>query len=127
MCLVVFIVMFSIGFGPIPWLYMGEVFSVQIKAPAMSIATVVNWLSVFIVTKFYSSLDVALHQYGPFWIFSAISIAGCFFVGFLLVETKGKSFEQIQAELSGEHYSKTNNGTVNAQDQSEEIVECVRY
>ena len=127
LCMVVFIIMFSLGYGPIPWLYMGEVFTVQIKAPGMSITTVVNWFSVFIVTKFYSNLDVALHNYGPFWIFSAISIAGCVFVAFMLVETKGKSFEQIQAELSGQAFSNTTDGVLGVQNESRNDIENVRF
>ncbi|KAJ1524856.1 hypothetical protein ONE63_009723 [Megalurothrips usitatus] len=113
LCMVVFIVMFSLGYGPIPWLYMSEVFSAQIKETAMSIATVMNWASVFVVTKFYDQLSTAIGNYSTFWIFSAISITGCFFTFFFVIETKGKAFEQILRELGG---STPSNGTVQASD-----------
>ncbi|KAK3932065.1 Facilitated trehalose transporter Tret1 [Frankliniella fusca] len=100
--MVVFIILFSLGYGPIPWLYMGEVFSDQIKETGMSIATVVNWISVFIVTKFYGDLKEGIGGYGAFWVFSAISVLGCFFTFFFVLETKGKTFDQIQMELAGE-------------------------
>lgn len=99
LCMVVFIVVFSLGYGPIPWLYMGEVFSSQIKETGMAIATVVNWLSVFIVTKFYGDLQESIGGYGAFWVFSGISVLGCFFTFFFVLETKGKTFVQIQREL----------------------------
>lgn len=104
-CMVVFIVVFSLGYGPIPWLYMSEVFSDQIKETAMSIATVVNWAAVFVVTKFYNDLDKSLGSYGPFWIFSAISVLGCFFTFFFVVETRGKDISEILAELRGRRAS----------------------
>jgi len=37
MSLCIFIVVFSIGFGPIPWMMMGEIFPIQIKGKD------VNW------------------------------------------------------------------------------------
>lgn len=67
----------------------------------MSIATVVNWVAVFIVTKFYNDLDTSLGSYGPFWIFSAISILGVVFTFFCVVETRGKDITEILAELRG--------------------------
>ncbi|XP_034254858.1 facilitated trehalose transporter Tret1-like isoform X2 [Thrips palmi] len=116
-CMVVFIIVFSLGYGPIPWLYMSEVFSDQIKETAMSIATVVNWVAVFVVTKFYSDLVNSVHTYGTFWIFTIISIIGCFFTFFCVVETKGKDISEVLAELRGRransnvvHHEKQANG-----------------
>ena len=71
----VFVAMFSIGFGPIPWLMMSELFSpevkssarpvlyctvlycsIQVKSSASSIATTTNWTLAFLVTKFFTNL-----------------------------------------------------------------------
>ncbi|XP_039295820.1 facilitated trehalose transporter Tret1-2 homolog [Nilaparvata lugens] len=95
----IFIIVFSLGFGPIPWMFMSEIFPPQIKGPACSIACFFNWFSVFMVTKFFGDLQSKFGSYGTFWIFSGISIAGTFFVLNLVPETKGKSMEEIQKEL----------------------------
>lgn len=94
-----FILMFNFGFGPIPWMMVGEIFAPQIKGTAGSSACLFNWLMAFVVTRFYGDLLVALKEYGTFWMFSAICALGIVFVIFVVRETKGKSLEQIQTEL----------------------------
>jgi sugar porter (SP) family MFS transporter len=133
LCICVFIFLFSVGFGPIPWLMMGEIFSPTIKGNsyfrpylgfaicrvtslksliancqicvlgiAGSSACLFNWLMAFVVTKYYSPLEVAAGTYTCFWLFSAICAIGTVFVFVLVPETKGKTLEQIQLELGGE-------------------------
>lgn len=97
----VFIIVFSLGFGPIPWMFVSEIFPPQIKGAASSIACLFNWVSVFFVTRFYNDLLNEFGAYGTFWIFAGISAAGTFFIWSLVIETKGKSMEEIQRELGG--------------------------
>lgn len=78
----------------------------------MALATVVNWLSVFIVTKFYSDLSNSVGNYSTFWIFSAISVLGCIFNFFFMLETKGKLQSVILAELEGRPISEQNSQSV---------------
>lgn len=99
--LCVFIIMFSIGFGPIPWLMMGELFTSDIKGVAGSIAGTTNWLLAFIVTKTFVNMKTALGNGETFWLFSAISVVGIAFVYFLVPETKGRSLNEIQDILEG--------------------------
>ncbi|XP_053970928.1 facilitated trehalose transporter Tret1-like [Hylaeus volcanicus] len=96
----IFIIMFSLGFGPIPWMMMGEIFGPEVKGIASSTATLLNWVMVFIITKFYINLKEAIYESGTFWLFSVICAIGIFFVYFLVPETKGKSLEKIQMELN---------------------------
>lgn len=42
--LCIFIVSFSIGFGPVPWLMMGELFASDVKGIAGSLSGTLNWL-----------------------------------------------------------------------------------
>ena len=100
-CICGFIILFSLGFGPIPWMMMGEIFSSQIKGVAGSSACLFNWLMAFIVTKFYSTVKTAIGGSGTFWIFSVICGLAVVFVFFVVPETKGKTLEQIQIELGG--------------------------
>ncbi|KAF7389254.1 hypothetical protein HZH66_010391 [Vespula vulgaris] len=96
----VFIILFSLGFGPLPWMMIGELFAPEIKGIAGSSACLLNWLMAFIVTKIYSNLNNALQSYGTFWLFSLICGIGIAFVLLLVPETKGKTLEQIQRELN---------------------------
>ncbi len=56
--LMVYVVSFSVGFGPIPWLMMGEIFPGRIRGAAASISTAFNWTCTFIVTKTFMDLQV---------------------------------------------------------------------
>jgi hypothetical protein len=38
-----FIASFSVGMGPVPWLFLGEIFPAHARASACSLATLVNW------------------------------------------------------------------------------------
>ncbi|XP_031838029.1 facilitated trehalose transporter Tret1 [Nomia melanderi] len=91
----IFIIMFSLGFGPLPWMMLGEIFAPEVKGVAASSAGLLNWLLAFIVTKFYNVVSMA----AIFWIFSGISAIAIFFVYILVPETKGKSLEDILKDL----------------------------
>ena len=61
--LMVYVVSFSVGFGPIPWLMMGEVFPSRIRGTAASFATALNWAFTFVVTKTFMDMQVnKFHQ-----------------------------------------------------------------
>lgn len=96
----IFITLFSFGYGPIPWMMMGELFAPEVKGVAASSACLFNWIMAFIVTKFYISMSLTLHASGTFWIFSVICAIGIGFVYILVPETKGKTLEEIQREFN---------------------------
>lgn len=98
--LCVFLILFSFGFGPIPWMMMPEIFAPEVKGVAGSSACLFNWLMAFVVTKFYSDMVAAVQSYGTFWIFTLFSAVGILFVYFLVPETKGKTLDQIIRELN---------------------------
>jgi len=60
----VFVSVFSIGFGPIPWLMMSELFSPEVKSVASSLSTTFNWTLAFLVTKFFSNMVVGVTEAG---------------------------------------------------------------
>ncbi|XP_030378700.1 facilitated trehalose transporter Tret1-2 homolog [Scaptodrosophila lebanonensis] len=95
----IFIVGFSVGFGPVPWLLMAEVFAEDIKPIAGSIAGTSNWLFAFCVTKLFPILVEHLGTGPTFWIFTVISVAAVIFIFIFVPETKGKTLDEIQAEL----------------------------
>ncbi|KAH9634932.1 hypothetical protein HF086_017231 [Spodoptera exigua] len=103
-CLILFIVSFSMGFGPIPWMMMAELFPVEYRGTATGITVIINWMLVFVVTLCFPIMQVAIGIYSCFWFFAGFMILGTIFVFFLIPETKGKTVSQIQAILAGKNY-----------------------
>lgn len=104
----IFIVVFSLGFGPIPWLMTGELFSGEIKGFASSLAVTLNWTSTFILTKTFQSFLTTIGADWTFWVLALICSVGTVFVFLFVIETKGKSLEEIQCELAGKPYIPNN-------------------
>lgn len=99
--LCLFMIMFSIGFGPVPWLMMGELFSTDVKGIAGSIAGTTNWLLAFLITKTFKNITDGMGTDGAFWLFAGLTVVGVVFVFFAVPETKGKSLNEIQQHLAG--------------------------
>lgn len=97
--LCVFMVAFSLGFGPVPWLMAGELFAPDIKGFLGAIAGTTNWLLAFVITKFFTNLKDAIGNGPTFWLFMGFCVVGFVFVISFVPETKGKSFHQIQNEI----------------------------
>ncbi|XP_065350955.1 facilitated trehalose transporter Tret1-like [Cloeon dipterum] len=95
-----YLVAFSVGAGPIPWLTLGELFPSEVKGFASAFSSCFNWLLAFLVTRFFGDLVSAINGSGAFWLFTALLLLGLAFVYFFLPETRGKSLEQIQAMLA---------------------------
>ncbi|KAL0125279.1 hypothetical protein PUN28_004422 [Cardiocondyla obscurior] len=99
--LTLFMIAFSIGMGPIPWMLMGEVFPAETKAVASGIAVMLNWFLVFLVTKSFPMMNKGLGADVTFWIFATIMAIATGFIYFFVPETKGKTSQEIQEELQG--------------------------
>uniref|UniRef100_A0A8D1E712 Solute carrier family 2, facilitated glucose transporter member 8 n=2 Tax=Sus scrofa TaxID=9823 RepID=A0A8D1E712_PIG len=96
-----FIAGFALGWGPIPWLLMSEIFPLHVKGVATGVCVLTNWLMAFLVTKEFSSLMEVLRPYGAFWLASAFCIFSVLFTLACVPETKGKTLEQITAHFEG--------------------------
>lgn len=81
---------------------MGELFSAETKAVASSVAVMLNWFMVFLVTKTFPAMNDELGTDVTFWIFAIIMAGATAFTHFLVPETKGKSYQQIHNELAGD-------------------------
>lgn len=99
--LCLFIFAFSIGFGPIPWMMLGELFANEAKAVAGSAAGAANWTFAFLITFSFVDVKIAFGNGPTFWAFAGLSALGAIFVGIFVPETKGKSLAEIQEMLEG--------------------------
>ncbi|XP_055850401.1 facilitated trehalose transporter Tret1-like [Episyrphus balteatus] len=96
--LIAFNVLYSFGFGPLPWAVLGEIFPLNIKPIGTSIACVCAFITGFVVTRWFPELN-ALGPYYAFWIFGSLCIVALLFVIFVMFETKGLSLQQIEEKL----------------------------
>ncbi|KAF0297007.1 Facilitated trehalose transporter Tret1 [Amphibalanus amphitrite] len=94
--LMLFIFAFSVGFGPIPWLMMGELCAPEVKGVASGVAVAFNWTLAFIVTLTFQPLVDGITEAGVFWLFAAVCFAGVAYVTIFCYETKGKTLQEIQ-------------------------------
>lgn len=108
-CLAVFIIGFSIGWGPIPWVMMGELTPLQTRGILSGIATAVNWTFATIVTASFDPYEKVVKAYGAWWTFGVISALSIPFVFFLIPETRGKELEDIQEEFEKRYGRNTRN------------------
>lgn len=102
--LVIYVVMFSIGIGPIPWMMAAEMTPSFALGWISSMATFVNWLGAFVVTKEFEDIKKGLESYGVFWMFAGICAANVLFTFFFIPESKGKTIEEMQRIFLGSNY-----------------------
>ncbi|RJL21731.1 sugar porter family MFS transporter [Bailinhaonella thermotolerans] len=98
-CILVYIASFAIGLGPVFWLLNSEIYPPSVRGEAASLATMVNWLSNFIVGQAFLPVAAAIGQGPTFWIFAVIALLALLFVIKFVPETKGRSFEEIDRAL----------------------------
>jgi len=85
----IFVMSFSFGLGAVTWIYLAEIYPMEIRGPALSSCGVINWLSSFVVvfcTRFMSLLG-ACHVYGT------ICSIGFVCTYMWVIETKGCSID----------------------------------
>ena len=101
-CLIVYIASFAIGLGPVFWLMIAEIFPLSVRSPAMSISTVGNWASNFLVSSFFLTLTSAITKQGTFWLYAGFGVLALIFFYARVPETKDRSLEEIGHELGAE-------------------------
>uniref|UniRef100_A0A182Q0V3 Major facilitator superfamily (MFS) profile domain-containing protein n=1 Tax=Anopheles farauti TaxID=69004 RepID=A0A182Q0V3_9DIPT len=94
--LIVFMIGFSIGFGSIPFLLMGELFPTAQRSLLSSLAGSFNLAMMFTVIKTYHPLEDLITTSGTFLIYSVLCALGVVFVITCVPETKGHELESIQ-------------------------------
>ncbi|KAK7378311.1 hypothetical protein VNO80_03750 [Phaseolus coccineus] len=97
--ILVYVGSFSIGMGPIPWVVMSEIFPVNIKGQAGSLATLTNWFGAWLCSYTFNFL-MSWSSYGTFILYAVINALAILFIIVAVPETKGTSLEQLQAALN---------------------------
>ncbi|KAL3266525.1 hypothetical protein HHI36_010693 [Cryptolaemus montrouzieri] len=93
-------VMNSVGFAPISQVILGEIFPMQFKEIVNSLCSIVFYISTFLMLMLYPYMRDALGLGAEFWIYSAFALLCTIFSYFYVIETKGKTLNEIIAELN---------------------------
>lgn len=99
-CLIAYIILYNFGFGPLPWTVMGELYPTKVKSAATIFATFSCWALAFLVAKFFQTIVAGMGMGGAFLLFSGCCGIAIFFSYFVMIETKGKSLQEVQEELA---------------------------
>lgn len=99
--LILFIAAFAIGLGPVFWLMISEIFPVGVRGSAMSVCTIANWGANFLVAETFLSLSHGIGRNGVFFLYAGLAVIAIWLFSRRVPETKGRSLEDIQEELTG--------------------------
>lgn len=92
-----FMATFSLGFGPVIWMYGSEILPLRLRAQGTGIGTAANRVMSAAVGMTFISMYETVGMAGSFYIFAAFSAAAWVFVYACLPETKGRSLEEMEA------------------------------
>jgi MFS family permease len=84
--------------GPTVWVVISEIFPTRIRGRAMSVATISLWIACLAITLTFLSLIQAISLSGVFWVYGLMCATAVLFVHRYMVETRGKTLEEIEQE-----------------------------
>jgi sugar porter (SP) family MFS transporter len=94
-----YIAAFAISLGPVMWAMFSEIFPMRVRGVAISIAGFFNSFVSFSVQQLFPKGIEVLGPAGVFLIFGVFAALGFLFSLFVVPETKGRSLEELEAEL----------------------------
>lgn len=97
--ILLYVAAFAISLGPVMWTLLSEIFPGHIKGIAISVVGFFNSLVSYTVTQFF---PWELTNLGPTWTFAIYAIMAGLSILFVIkfvVETKGKSLEEVEELL----------------------------
>lgn len=94
-----FITGFSISLGPVMWAMLSEIFPNRLRGLAVSLVGAANAIASFVVATFFPLQLAKFGSSGTYFIYAGFMYLCLWFVWKYVVETKGKSLEQLEKEL----------------------------
>jgi len=103
-----YVATFSIGAGPITWVYSSEIFPLRLRAQGAACGVVVNRVTSGVISMTFLSLSKGITIGGAFFLFGGIATIGWIFFYIMLPETQGKTLEEMEASF-GKIWRKSKN------------------
>ncbi|XP_064632787.1 proton myo-inositol cotransporter-like [Lineus longissimus] len=120
--LVLYLVFFAPGMGPMPWTINSEIYPLWARSTGNAVSTFTNWIFNLIVSMTFLTLTESLTRYGTFWLYAALTTLGFIVLVLLLPETKGKSLEEVEGLFARPWFG---TGAVKLQSYAEKSVQYV--
>ncbi|WAR26983.1 MYCT-like protein, partial [Mya arenaria] len=118
--LVLYLVTFAPGMGPMPWTINSEIYPLWCRSSAISVATFTNWIFNLLVSITFITLTENLTRLGTFLLYAGLTGLGALVLYIWLPETKGKSLEEVEG-LFAQPWC----GTVNGADYNTKTIQYV--
>ncbi|RWW59018.1 hypothetical protein BHE74_00034068 [Ensete ventricosum] len=97
---VLYVLSFSLGAGPVPALLLPEIFASRIRAKAVALSLGMHWVSNFVIGLCFLSV-VNRFGIGRVYLgFATVCVLAALYIAGNVVETKGRSLEEIERALS---------------------------
>lgn len=93
--LVVYLVGFAPGMGPMPWTINSEIYDTACRSHGTAISTSVNWVCNLLVAITFLDLCQAATPSGAFLIYAVVAMLGVAFFYRCLPETRGRALEEV--------------------------------
>jgi len=93
-----FKIFYSLSWGGMVWILLGEMFPLRVRGPVMGVATFANWTGNLLVGQFFPVL-LGAGTGTVFFIFAGVAVVACLFATRWIPETRGKTLEQIEQQL----------------------------
>ena len=89
-----YVIIYSASWGPVPWVYVSEIFPNRLRAYGVGLAAATQWLFNFVITEITPN---AVNHIGwkTFLMFGIFCLANGTFVTFFIKETKGRTLESM--------------------------------
>ncbi len=98
-CTFTYIICFAFSLGAILWLVVSEIFPLEVRGAAMSIAVFSCWFWNYMVSSNFLSLLEKLGATTTFLLFAALCVFSFIFCYFKAPETRGVTLEQIENNI----------------------------
>jgi len=89
-----YVIGYSASWGPIPWVYLGEIFPTRLRAYGVGMGAATQWLFNFCITEL-TPAAVNHIGYRTFIMFGCFCLGMFVFVFFFIKETKGRTLESM--------------------------------
>jgi sugar porter (SP) family MFS transporter len=98
-----YLAFFELGWGPVMWLMISEIFPLRVRAKAMAISTMSNWTFNFLVSYFYLTMfkPSVFGRAGTMWFFAVFALIALLYTIWRIPETKNRSLEEIERDMLG--------------------------
>jgi len=97
-----FVACFAISIGPVMWVLFSELFPNRVRGVAISFVGLVNSGVSFLVQLLFPWQLANIGNSATFLIYGAFAVLGLLAIGWLLPETRGRSLEELEANLVGQ-------------------------